>query len=88
MSAIDRRVVLKGLVCGAAVTTVGLTAIPKIARSSTIGGLEGRRRKASEPGRRHAGRHYRPTPPPLPPPLALLVGTGSSRVWVSLVALP
>jgi len=40
MNAIDRRSVLKGLLCGAAVTTVGLSILPKFAEAVPLSAVK------------------------------------------------
>jgi hypothetical protein len=40
MEVIDRRSVLTGILCGAAIATVGLTVIPKAAKSLPLGAIK------------------------------------------------
>jgi hypothetical protein len=40
MKEIDRRCVLTGILCGAAIATVGLTVMPKAARSLPLGAVK------------------------------------------------
>jgi hypothetical protein len=71
MKEIDRRAVLTGMICGAAVATVGLAAIPRAAQSMPLGATKAGAVKPEDlveearvtihvhPRRRHRGRHWR-----------------------------
>jgi hypothetical protein len=71
MKEIDRRAVLTGMICGAAVATVGLAAIPRAAQSMPLGAVKADAVKPDDlveearvtihvhPRRRHRGRHWR-----------------------------
>jgi len=71
MEVIDRRSVLTGIICGAAVATVGLTVMPRAAKSMPLGSItagavkpqalveEARVTVHVYPRRRHRGRHWR-----------------------------
>lgn len=71
MKEIDRRAILTGMVCGAAVATVGLAAIPRAAQSMPLGAIKAGAVKPEDlveearvtihvhPHRRHRGRHWR-----------------------------
>ena len=90
MKEIDRRSVLTGILCGAAIATVGLTVMPKAAKSLPLGAVKAGAVKPEDlveearvtvrvhPRRRHRRRI----------PLALLVAQGTSRVWLALVTSP
>jgi hypothetical protein len=71
MKEIDRRAILTGMICGAAVATVGLAAIPRAAQSMPLGAIKAGAVKPEDlveeagvtihvhPRRRHRGRHWR-----------------------------
>ena len=71
MKEIDRRAILTGLICGAAVATVGLAAIPRAAQSMPLDAVKAGAVKPQDlieearvtvnvhPRRRHRGRRWR-----------------------------
>ena len=71
MEVIDRRRVHTGIICGAAVATVGLAVMPRAAKSMPLGSItagavkpqalveEARVTVHVHPRRRHRGRHWR-----------------------------
>jgi hypothetical protein len=71
MKEIDRRAVLTGMICGVAVATVGLAAIPRAAQSMPLGAIKAGAVKPEDlveearvtihvhPRRRYRGRHWR-----------------------------
>jgi hypothetical protein len=71
MNAIDRRKVLTGIICGGAVVTLGLSAMPKAAKSTPLGAVKSGAVKTERlveearvtvhvhPRGRHRGRHWR-----------------------------
>jgi hypothetical protein len=71
MKELDRRAILRGMICGAAVATIGLAAIPRAAQAMPLGALKANAVKPENlveearvtvhvhPRRRHRGRHWR-----------------------------
>ena len=71
MEQIDRRSLLTGIICSAAIATVGLTILPKAAKSLPLGAIKAGAVKSEDlveearvtvhvhPRRRHRGRHWR-----------------------------
>ena len=51
MNTIDRRKVLTGIICGGAVVTLGLSAMPKTAKSTPLGAVKSWRGEDRERGR-------------------------------------
>jgi hypothetical protein len=71
MKEVDRRSVVTGLLCGGVITAMGLTVMPKTAKSLPLGAVKGgvvnpqdlveeaRVTVHVHPRRRHRGRHWR-----------------------------
>jgi hypothetical protein len=71
MKELDRRAILTGMLCGAAVATIGLAAMPRAAQAMPLGALkadsvkpenlveEARVTVHVHPRGRHRGRHWR-----------------------------
>jgi hypothetical protein len=71
MNAINRRKVLTGIICGGAVVTLGLSAMPQAAKSTPLGAVKSGAVKTESlveaarvtvhvhPRRHHRGRHWR-----------------------------